>query len=210
MEELGRLDPAAARGRVILAHLGNGSSLAAVRDGKSIDTSMGFTPAAGLVMSTRTGDMDPGLVYYLARTERMTAARFQRLVNHDSGLLGVSGISADMRDLLAKEGEDVRAAEAVALFCYHVKKWIGSFAAALGGLDTLVFAGGIGENAPLVRARICEGLTFLGIELNASRNAETAGVISTDASRATVRVIRTDEELMIARSVTRVLNLVSQ
>ena len=122
MEELGRLDPAAATGRVILAHLGNGASLAAVRDGKSIDTSMGFTPAAGLVMSTRTGDMDPGLVYYLARTERMTAARFQQLVNHESGLLGVSGISADMRDLLAKEGEDVRAAEAVALFCYQVEE----------------------------------------------------------------------------------------
>jgi acetate kinase len=210
MEELGRLDPAAARGRVILAHLGNGASLAAVRDGKSIDTSMGFTPAAGLVMSTRTGDMDPGLVYYLARTERVTAARFQQLVNHESGLLGVSGISADMRDLLSKEGEDVRAAEAVALFCYQVKKWIGSFAAALGGLDTIVFAGGIGENAPLVRARICEGLSFLGIELNESRNGETAGVISTDVSRVTVRVIRTDEELMIARSVTRVLNLVSK
>ena len=203
MEEFGRLDSAAARGRVILAHLGNGASLAAVRDGKSIDTSMGFTPAAGLMMSTRTGDVDPGLAYYLARTERMTAARFQRLVNHESGLLGVSGISADMRDLLSKEGKDVRAADAVALFCYQVKKWIGSFAAALGGVDTLVFAGGIGENAPLVRARICEGLSFLGIELNASRNAETAGVISTDASRTTVRVIRTDEELMIARSVLR-------
>jgi acetate kinase len=207
MEELGRLDPAAARGRVILAHLGNGASLAAVRDGRSIDTSMGFTPAAGLVMSTRTGDMDPGLVYYLARTERMTAVRFQQLVNHESGLLGVSGSSSDMRDLLAREGEDVRAAEAVALFCYQVKKWIGSFAAALGGLDTLVFAGGIGENASLVRARICEGLSFLGIELNESRNAATAEVISADVSRATVRVIRTDEELMIARTVTRVLNL---
>jgi acetate kinase len=206
MEELGRLDPAATRRRVILAHLGNGASLAAVRDGKSIDTSMGFTPAAGLVMSTRTGDVDPGLVYYLTRTERMTAAHFQRMVNHESGLLGVSGTSSDMRDLLAKEAKDVRAAEAVALFCYQVRKWIGSFAAALGGLDTLVFAGGIGEHAPLVRARICEGLSFLGIELHASRNAETAGVISTDASRAMVRVIRTDEELMIARSVTRVLN----
>ena len=125
------------------------------------------------------------------------------MVNHESGLLGVSEISSDMRDLLAQEAEDVRAAEAVALFCYQAKKWIGSFAAALGGLDTLVFAGGIGENAPLVRARICEGLGFLGIELNESRNAETAGVISTDASRVTVRVIRTDEELMIARSVLR-------
>jgi acetate kinase len=203
MEELGGLDSAAAKGRVILAHLGNGVSLAAVRDGKSIDTSMGFTPTAGLVMSTRPGDLDPGLVYYLARTKRLTVAQFQQMVNHESGLLGVSGTSSDLRDLLAQEAGDARAADAVALFCYQAKKWIGSFAAALGGLDTLVFAGGIGENAPLVRARICEDLSFLGIELNASRNAKTAGVISTDASRATVRVIRTDEELMIARSVLR-------
>ena len=150
MEELARLgDPAATKGRVILAHLGNGASLAAVRDGKSIDTSMGFTPTAGLVMSTRSGDLDPGLVSYLARTEQMSAAQFQEMVNHESGLLGVSEISSDMRDLLAREADDVRAAEAVALFCYQAKKWIGSFAAALGGLDTLVFAGGIGENAPL-------------------------------------------------------------
>ena len=207
MEELGRLDPAATKGRVILAHLGNGASLAAVLHGKSIDTSMGFTPSAGLVMSTRTGDLDPGLVYYLARTERMTAAQFQQMVNHESGLLGVSGISSDLRDLLAQEAGDVRAAEAVALFCYQAKKWIGSFAAALGGLDTLVFAGGIGENAPLIRARICEGLSFLGIDLNQKRNAKNAPLISRNAGRVKVRVIRTDEELMIARSVTRVLNL---
>jgi acetate kinase len=207
MEELGRLDPAAVKGRVILAHLGNGASLAAVRNGKSIDTSMGFTPTAGLVMSTRTGDLDPGLVYFLARTERMTAAQFQRMVNHQSGLLGVSGTSSDLRDLLAHEAADVRAAEAVALFCYQAKKWIGSFAAALGGLDTLVFAAGIGENAPLIRERICEGLGFLGIELNQKRNAKNAPLISPDAGRVKVRVIRTDEDLMIARSVTRVLNL---
>ncbi len=202
MEELARLgDPAATKGRVILAHLGNGASMAAVRDGKSIDTSMAFTPTAGLVMSTRSGDLDPGLVNYLARTEQMTAAQFQKMVNQESGLLGVSETSSDMRDLLAREAKDVRAAEAVALFCYQAKKWIGAYAAALGGLDTLVFAGGIGENAPLVRARICEELGFLGIELNESRNAETAEVISTDASSVTVRVMNTDEELMIARSV---------
>jgi acetate kinase len=202
MDELARLgDPAASKGRVILAHLGNGASLAAVRDGKSIDTSMGFTPTAGLVMSTRSGDLDPGLAPYLARTEQMTTKQFYEMVNHKSGLLGVSETSSDMRDLLALETQDVRAAEAVALFCYQTKKWIGSFSAALGGLDTLVFAGGIGENAPVVRSRICEGLSFLGIELNESRNAETAAVISRDGSRATVRVIRTDEELMIARSV---------
>jgi acetate kinase len=206
MEELARLgDPAAATGRVILAHLGNGASMAAVRDGKSIDTSMGFTPTAGLVMSTRSGDLDPGLAPYLARTELMNANQFYEMVNHKSGLLGVSEISSDMRDLLAQEAHDIRAAEAVALFCYQAKKWIGAFAAALGGLDTLVFAGGIGENAPIVRARICDGLGFLGIALSESRNAETAGVVSTDASRATVRVIPTDEDLMIARSVRGIL-----
>ena len=204
MEELARLgDPAAKTGRVILAHLGNGASLAAVRDGKSIDTSMGFTPTAGLVMSTRSGDLDPGLAPYLSRTEQMTTQQFYDMVNHKSGLLGVSETSSDMRDLLDHEKMDVRAAEAVALFCYQAKKWIGSFAAALGGLDTLVFAGGIGENASSVRSRICEGLNFLGIELNESRNVGTTPVISTDASRVMVRVIRTDEELMIARSVLR-------
>ena len=208
MEELARLeDPATTKGRVILAHLGNGASLAAVRDGKSIDTSMGFTPTSGLVMSSRSGDLDPGLVSYLARTEQMNATQFQEMVNHQSGLLGVSEISSDLRDLLAREADDVRAAEAVALFCYQAKKWIGSFAAALGGLDTLVFAGGIGENAPLVRSRICDQLGFLGIELNDERNAKSAPLISTDGGRVTVRVIRTDEELMIAKSTLRVLGL---
>ena len=207
MEELGRLDPAATKGRVILAHLGHGASLTAVRHGKSIDTSMGFTPTAGLVMSTRTGDLDPGLVYYLARTERMTAAQFQQMVNHRSGLLGVSGISSDLRDLLAKEAGDLRAAEAVALFCHQAKKWIGAFAATLGGVETLVFAGGIGENAPLIRERICAGLGFLGIAVSPKRNAKNAPLISPDAGRVKVRVIRTDEELMIARSVIRVLAL---
>jgi acetate kinase len=206
MEELARLrDPAATAGCVILAHLGNGASLAAVRDGQSIDTSMSFTPTAGLVMSTRSGDLDPGLAPYLARTEHMTTGQFYEMVNHKSGLLGVSETSPDMRDLLAQEAHDIRAAEAVALFCYQAKKWIGSFAAALGGLDTLVFAGGIGENAPLVRARICEGLGFLGIELDDPRNAANAAVVSTDAGRVAVRVIPTDEDLMIARSVDRIL-----
>ena len=206
MEELVRLgDPAAAKGRVILAHLGNGASLAAVREGKSIDTSMGFTPTAALVMSTRSGDLDLGLAPYLARTEQMTTKQFYEMVNHKSGLLGVSETSSDMRDLVDNEKKDVRAAEAVALFCYQAKKWIGSFAAALGGLDTLVFAGGIGENASPVRSRICEDLGFLGIELNEIPNAENAAVISKLGGRVTVRVIRTDEELMIARSVCRAL-----
>ena len=161
-------------------------------------------------MSTRSGDMDPGLLWFLARTEKMTAKQFNEIVNFHSGLLGISETTSDMRDLLKCEAQDVRAAEAVALFCYQVKKWIGAFAAALGGVDTLVFAGGIGENAPPVRARICAGLGFLGIELEDKRNAANAGVISTDASRVAVRVIPTDEELMIARSVCRVLGLGSK
>jgi acetate kinase len=208
MEELARLgDPAAKKGRVILAHLGNGASLAAVRDGKSIDTSMGFTPTAGLVMSTRSGDLDPGLAPYLARTEGMTTQQFYNMVNHQSGLLGISGTSPDMRDLLSRESLDTRAAQAVELFCYQAKKWIGAFAAALGGVDTLVFAGGIGENCPAVRRRICAGLDFIGIKLNPERNARSAPLISASASPVTVRVIHTDEELMIARSVARLLEI---
>jgi acetate kinase len=207
MEELTRLgDPAAKKGRVILAHLGNGASMAAVRDGKSIDTSMGFTPTAGLVMSTRSGDLDPGLVSYLARTEKMTVPQFQKMVNHESGLLGISETSSDMRDLVAREAKDIRAAEAVESFCYQAKKWIGSYAAALGGLNTLVFAGGIGENMPTIRAHICSGLDFLGIKLDNTRDKKNAAVISTNASPVKVRVIRTDEELMIARSVCRIIN----
>jgi len=207
MEELARLgDPAAAAGRVILAHLGNGASLAAVRDGKSVDTSMGFTPAAGLVMSTRSGDLDPGLVSYMARTERMTESQFDQMVNHESGLLGISETGSDMRDLLAREAGDARAAEAIALFCYQARKWIGAFAAALGGLDTLVFAGGIGENAPSIRERICDELRFLGIELDPQRNGKNESLISPGTGRVKVRVIHTDEEIMIARSVIRVLD----
>jgi acetate kinase len=208
MGELSRLAGSeAAQGRVILAHLGNGASLAAVHHGKSVDTSMSFTPTAGVPMSTRSGDLDPGLVWYLARTEGLDAKRFNEMVNFQSGLLGVSETSSDMRDLLEHESGDVRAAEAVALFCYQVKKWIGAFAAALGGLDTLVFAGGIGENAPPVRTRICDGLGFLGIELQEKRNVANEGVISAAASGVGVRVIRTDEEQMIARSVCRALGI---
>ena len=208
LEELTRLgDPAATTGRVILAHLGSGASLAAVRDGKSIDTSMSFTPNSGVPMSTRSGDLDPGLTLYLARTEKMSAQQFNEMVNSQSGLLGISETSADMRDLMEHETQDVRAAEAVALFCYQVKKWIGAFAAALGGLDTLVFAGGIGENAPLVRDRICAELGFLGIELDPQRNARSAALISSDTGKVNVRVMHTDEELMIAKSIIRVLNL---
>ncbi|MGA2986839.1 MAG: acetate/propionate family kinase [Terriglobia bacterium] len=197
----------AGQGRVILAHLGNGASLAAVHRGKSMDTSMSFTPVAGVPMSTRTGDLDPGLVWFLAQNGHMDAKGFNEMVNFKSGLLGVSETSSDMRDLLEHEKQDVRAAEAVALFCYQVKKWIGAFAAALGGLDTLVFAGGIGENAPVIRTRICGGLGFLGIELEEKQNATNEGVISAATSRVPVHVIHTDEEVMIARTVCRVLGL---
>jgi acetate kinase len=208
MGELARLAGAeAAQGRVILAHLGNGASLTAVREGKPVDTSMGFTPTAGVPKSTRSGDLDPGLVWYLARSEKMSAKQFNEMVNFQSGLLGISETSSDMRDLMECEAQDVRAAEAVALFCYQVKKWVGAFAAALGGPDTLVFAGAIGENAPIVRTRICEGLGFLGIELEEKRNAANEGVISAATSRVPVRVIRTDEEWMIASTVCRVLKL---
>jgi acetate kinase len=195
MQELVRLsDPAATRGAVILAHLGSGASLAAVRDGRSVDTSMGFTPTSGLVMGTRSGDLDPGLMSYLALAEGVGAQQFRTLVNHESGLLGVSGTSADVRDLLAAEASDARAREALALFCYQAKKWIGSFAAVLGGVDTLVFAGGVGENAAPLRQRICDGLQFLGIEIDGPRNEQHTQRISTDAGRVAVRVIRTDEE----------------
>jgi acetate kinase len=208
MGELARLaGKEAAQGWVVLAHLGNGASLAAVRDGKPVDTSMSFTPTAGVPMSTRSGDLDPGLVWFLARTEKMSAKQFNEMVNFQSGLLGISETSSDMHDLLDRETQDVRAAEAVAMFCYQVKKWIGSFAAALGGLDTLVFAGGIGENAPKIRTRTCEGLGFFGIELEEKRNTASEGVISTAASRVAVRVIHSDEELVIAKTVCRVIGL---
>jgi acetate kinase len=211
LQELGRLgDAAATAGRVILAHLGSGASLAAVRNGRSIDTSMAFTPTAGLVMGTRSGDLDPGLMSYLAMTESMTAARFRTMVNHESGLLGLSETSADVRDLLEREAGDPRAAEALALFCYQAKKWIGAFAAALGGVDTLVFAGGIGENAALVRTRICGGLEFLGIRIDEDANARHAQRISPETGPVAVRVIRTDEEAVIAALSARVLESASQ
>jgi acetate kinase len=208
MGELARLAGAeAAQGRIILAHLGNGASLAAVHNGKAVDTSMGFTPTAGVPMRTRSGDLDPGLVWYLARTEKMSAKQFNEMVNFQSGLLGISETGSDMRDLLERETQDARAAEAVALFCYQVKKRVGSFAAALGGLDTMVFADGIGENAAIIRTRICDGLGFLEIELEETRNVANMDVISSETSGISVRVIRTDEEWMIAGTVCRVLAL---
>jgi acetate kinase len=198
-------DPAAAAGRVIIAHLGNGASMAAVRGGIGVDTTMGFTPTGGLVMGTRVGDLDPGVSIHLLRSHGLDAAGLGDLVNRRSGLLGVSETSGDMRDLLAREATDPRAAEAISLFCYAAKKALGGLAAALGGLDTLIFAGGIGEGAAPVRARICDGLGFLGIALDPGRNEAHAPVVSREGGPVVVRVMHTDEDLMIARHTARLL-----
>jgi len=193
-------------GRIILAHLGSGASMAAVRDARPVDTSMAFTPTAGLVMGTRPGDIDPGLLVYMMRALKMTPEQMDELISHDCGLRGISQTTYDLRDLLLRRATDERAAEAVGLFCYQAKKFIGAYAAALGGLDQLVFSAGIGEHAAEVRAEICDGLQFLGIRLDPQRNAASATVISAGNSAVTVRVIPTDEELMIAQIVRNVLN----
>jgi acetate kinase len=208
MKELASVGkPGEANGRIILAHLGNGASMAAVNNGQSVDTTMGFTPVSGLPMSRRSGDLDPGVLPYLARTEGMTVERFHRMVNTESGLLGVSEISSDMRDLLNQEQRDPRAAEAVELFCYQARKWIGALAAVLGGLDTLVFSAGIGEHSPVIRARICDCLEFLGIVVDATPNEANAPVISKQGSPVTIRVMHTDEEREIAESIIRLLGV---
>jgi acetate kinase len=199
LEELERLDGhKAARGRVVLAHLGSGASMAAVAGGKCLETTMGFTPTSGLPMGTRPGDLDPGVAWYLMQSPEMTPEKFGHLINHEAGLLGVSETSSDMRDLLAAEADDPRAAEAVELFCYQARKAVGALAAVLGGLDTLVFAGGIGESACFVRSRICRTLGHLGVVLDEGANARNAPVISSPAGRVKVRVMVTDEERMIA------------
>ena len=205
IQELRKLDPTRANGRVIIAHLGNGASMAAVYRGMSVDTSMGLTPLEGLVMGTRSGDVDPGALIYLQRQKKLSPNALDHLLNKESGLLGVSGLSGDMRELLRKASTDARSAEAVDLFCYRAKKYLGAYAAALGGLDILVFAGGIGEHASPVRERICRGLDFLGIELDARQNRANAPVISKSRSRVQVRVIQTDEDRMIVRHVLGVL-----
>jgi acetate kinase len=192
-------------GRIVIAHLGSGASIAAIKNGESRDTSMGFTPLEGLVMGTRSGDVDPGALLYLMTQKKMSAATIDKLLNKESGLLGVSGTSADMRKLLEKAATDEHAAEAVDLFCYRAKKYIGSYAAVLGGLDVLVFAGGIGEHAPQVRRRICEGLDFLGVRLDDARNRSNEGLISSAEGRVKVRVVKTDEDQMILRHVDAVL-----
>jgi acetate kinase len=205
MGEMRTLDPEAAAGRLLIAHLGNGASMVAVQGGVGVDTTMGFTPTGGLVMGTRSGDLDPGVLLYLLEEKGLSALELGELINRRAGLLGVSETTADMRDLLSREASDPRAAEAVALFCYQAKKFLSALAAALGGLDTLVFTGGIGEHAAPVRWRICEGLEFLGLRLDGSRNAESAAIVSLDDAPVTVRVIPTDENLMIARHTRRLV-----
>ena len=205
LDQLRGLGQEAAAGRIVIAHLGNGASMAAVRDGVAVDTTMGFTPTGGLVMGTRAGDLDPGVLLHLLRERGMPTAEVGELVNRRAGLLGVSGTSGDMRDLLAREGVDARAAAAVALFCYQAKKFLGGLVAALGGLDALVFTGGIGEHAAPVRERICAGLGFLGICLDPDRNRAHAPIVSRDGSPVTVRVMRTDEDLVIATHTVRLL-----
>jgi acetate kinase len=198
MRQLGQLDGQAAAGKVILAHLGGGASITAVMDGRSRDTSMGFTPASGIPMGTRSGDIDPGLAWHCARHDQMTPARFNYMVNHESGLLGVSGSSGDLRELMVRESTDTCAAEAVAMFCYQARKQVCAMAGALNGVDTLVFAGGVGENSAAARARICDGLSHLGVVLDHARNVDHAAVISAAASAVVVRVMRTDEQWMLA------------
>jgi len=201
LPQLGRAD-----GRVILAHLGNGASMAAVRDGKPMDTTMGLTPAGGLVMGSRTGDIDPGIARFLERHDQLTPEQFDHLVNHESGLRGVSDTTSDMRQLAAAQATDSRAAEAIELFCYSARKWIGALSAALGGLDTLVFSGGIGEHSAETRSRICDGLQFLGIQISPSLNSQNAAIISRADASVVVRVTPTDEESTIFRAVVSLLS----
>jgi acetate kinase len=193
----------AAQGKVIIAHLGNGASMAALRDGKSVETTMGFTPAGGLVMGSRTGDLDPGALAYLLREGKVSVDQLDKFIYQESGLKGVSELSSDLRDLLETRSADPRAQEALDLFCYQARKALGSLVAVLDGLETLVFTGGIGENAPLARASICEGLYHLGLLIDPFANEQNQEIISSPASRVTVRVMKTNEELVIARHTAR-------
>ncbi len=195
MEELQEIR----KGKTIICHLGNGASMAAIKNSKCIDTTMGFTPAEGLVMGTRSGDVDPGLIIFLAAHKKMNPDQLRNMINHESGLKGISELGSDVQDLLEAESSDKKAKEALDIFCYRAKKYIGALAAALGGLNTLVFTAGIGENSPEIRARICEGLEFLGIELDEKANGENRQKISKTSGPVNVQVLQTNEELMIAR-----------
>ena len=201
---------------VITIHLGNGCSIAAIRDGNSQDTSMGLTPLEGLVMGTRSGDIDPAIIDFISVKEGLSSREVETLLNKQSGLLGISGLTNDMRELLAeeKENSDRRAHLAIEVFCYRVRKYIGAFLASVGGADAVIFTGGIGENSPEVRARICNGLEWLGLTLSTEQNAKAhsgfEGTITSDSSRLAAYVIPTDEELLIARDTFRSVMGVSQ
>jgi acetate kinase len=204
VSKLAEFEPATLGGRSLIAHLGNGASITAVRRGVSIETTMGFSPTGGVIMGTRSGDLDPTVLTYLGRTAHKDLDALDRLTNHESGLLGVSGLSSDVRVLLDASAS-ASASEAIDLFCYTARKYIGALAAVLDGVDTLVFTGGIGEHAPVIRDGICRGLGHLGIRLDQERNASNADVISASESAAIVRVIATDEELVIAKHVQHLL-----
>ena len=203
--ELAEIAEPQSRRRVILAHLGSGASITAVLHGQSVETTMSYTPTGGLVMGTRSGDLDPGVVLYCLQEKGMTAAAVADLLDNHAGLLGVSGITSDMEDLLERRRQDFRADQAIELFCYQARKFVGALTAVLGGVDTLVFTGGIGENAAPVRWSICHGLAFLGIELDPALNDANASIISRDGAACTVRVMHTNEELMIARHTVNLL-----
>ena len=199
MRQLGGLiGPDAAARKVIIAHLGGGASVTAVEGGQSRDTTMGFSPAGGIAMGSRSGDIDPGLAWHCVRNEHMDPARFNHMVNHESGLLGVSGTSGDLRELMAREKTDARAAQAADLFCYQARKAICAMAAAIKGVDTLVFTAAVGANSAEARARICDGLAHIGVRIDPARNHDNAALISADGSPVSVRVMRTDEQWMIA------------
>jgi acetate kinase len=194
-----------ARGRVIIAHLGSGASMVAVKDGKSMDTTMGFTPTGGLMMGTRSGDLDPGILIYLLNKKGLSPGSLSQMLNTHSGLLGVSGRGSDMEFLLDNETKSSDIAEAIYLFCYQARKFLGALCTALGGLDTLVFTGGIGENSPVIRKRICDDMTFLNIHLDPIKNESRKPIISSDGVPTTIRVMKTNEELMIARHTNNVV-----
>ena len=199
-QQLKQFAPQEAAGKIIIAHLGNGASMAAIRDGKSLDTTMGLTPTGGLVMSTRSGDLDPGVILYLLKEKHFISERaLNELLNKESGLKGISGSASDIQTLLEQEPSDPKAAEAIQLFCYQAKKYIGALTAAAGGIDTLVFTGGIGLHAPVIRERICDGLDYLGIQIDPSLNNDKNDIISPSRNRVTVRVMATNEELIIAQ-----------
>ncbi|HSW77600.1 MAG TPA: acetate/propionate family kinase [Candidatus Chromulinivoraceae bacterium] len=199
INELRKESSEVAHGRIIIAHLGNGASLTAVKNGKSVDTTMALTPAAGVPMSTRSGDIDPGIVRYLAESEGQTAHDFDNMVNNESGLLGISETTSDMEEILKREDEDARAKEAADVFCYQIKKSIGALAATMGGLDTIVFSGGMGENAPKIRARVCDGLDFLGIHVDQAKNEAAESNIAATEGQVAIRILHTDESVTIVR-----------